>query len=213
MDGEYYILVWFDNDSGSAQFTNLGPHFSPHPSGKSPAHELTPVGEDFQRFAEIQVSVSGVQEDDHTDWYDDPTWPATVLPTDNTPVSGRIDFADDVDVFQVTVPNDQTEPLGLRVDNLALDVDPYLYIYAEDWSWEFDAYLEFEPTSGDFLFVPLPVRPGETFYVEVWHFDPGAETGLYDISVGSYLPSDPRAESAPPKKPTRVYLPMVVNNH
>jgi hypothetical protein len=216
-EGDHYITVGFDNSAGNAKFTNIGVAFAPNPDGETPATELTPVEENFERFAEIQVSVTNWQEDDHSNWPDDPDWPATVLQTDNTPVAGRIDFADDVDVFEITVPGGYTGTLGLRIDNLGLYMDPYLYIYAADWSWEFDAYLEFVPTSDDFLFVPLSVSPGETLYVEVWHWDWEAAAGVYDVSVGPYLPSDPTAAAAPKAAPPQteyfLYLPIILNNY
>jgi hypothetical protein len=192
MDGEYYITVMFDNSNYTGEYTLEGIVYDE----PTPPPQFDPLDENFERFAELQVTVTDWQEDDHSDWPDDPDWPATVVQTDNTAVPGRIDFADDVDVFEITVPSGYADTMGLRIDNLGLDMDPYLYVYAADWSWEFDAYLEFVPTSDDFLFVPLSVSPGETFYVEVWHFDPEATSGVYDISVGPYLPSDPTAAGA-----------------
>ncbi len=206
-NGEYLITVHFDNSAGAAQFTGKGLTWGHGYDPDHPIPDLTPVGERFERVAETRVTVTGWQEDDHPDWPDDPEWPATLLTPDNTAVAGKIDFADDADVFEITVPEDYTETLGLRVDNLGLEMDPYLYLYADDGSWAFERYLEFVPTSDDFLFVPLDVEPGTTFYVEVWHWDEEATTGVYNVSAGPWLYSDPLGEV---KTGHTVYIPIVL---
>jgi hypothetical protein len=186
-DGEHWITVQFDNYDEEAFYTDRG--VTVHEP-----QDLPEITENFNRYAEVQVLVNGWQEDDHTDWPDDPDWPATALPVDNTPVSGRIDFADDADIFQITVPADYAgDTLAVRINRLGLEMDPYVFVYAADYAWEFEHYLEFYPDSDDLLFFPVSITPGETFYVEVWHYDEEAETGVYQISAGPHLWSDPVA--------------------
>jgi len=187
IDGDYHITVMFDNNDGTAMFTNKGVNFAPAPDGSVPDPAPWSVGENFERFAEIQLNVTGSKEDDHSDWYeDDPT----VLLLDNIPVPGQIDFADDVDTFKITVPEDYVGDLVIRIDHLGLDMDPYLYIFTEGWTWELDDWLETEPTSGDYLTTMFTATPGETYYVEVWHYKSSATTGLYNISAGQRLLSE-----------------------
>ncbi|RPI26724.1 MAG: VWA domain-containing protein [Chloroflexota bacterium] len=204
--GEYNIRVDFNNLLGAAQLTTLG-----LPNPKEVPLSNPAITEKFQRYAEVQVEVQGWQEDDHADWPGDPEWPATVLALDNTGQHGRIDFGNDVDVFKLTVPSNYAGSLVLRVDSLGLGMDPYLVIYTADYSFETEMYLDFVPTSDDYLVVPLNAKPGETYYIEVWHYDEEAETGLYKISAGPSLWSDlPEEKPAQPANQRHdVYLPVI----
>lgn len=199
-DGEHWVTVHFDNHAEVGYYTDRGLMTT----GEQTYPAIT---EDFERYAEYQVTVSGWQDDDHADWPDDPNWPATPLSLDNVPAHGRIDYANDVDVFAITVPNGYTQTLGVRINHLGLGMDPYVYVYAADYSWEFERYIDYEPTSDDQLFFPVDVTPGVTFYVEVWHYSEDADTGTYDVSAGQYLSSDPIAQD---KIMYKVYLPLVV---
>lgn len=199
-DGEHWVTVHFDNHADMGYYTDRGLLTT----GEQTYPAIT---EDFERYAEYQVTVSGWQEDDHADWPDDPNWPATPLSLDNVPAHGRIDYANDVDVFAVTVPNDYTQTLGVRINHLGLGMDPYVYVYAADYSWEFDRYIDYAPTSDDALFFPVDAAPGETFFIEVWHYSEEADTGTYNVSAGQYLSSDPIAQD---KIMYKVYLPLMV---
>lgn len=205
-NGEHWVTVHFDNYAGQAFYTDGNLDYLDE-SLRMLQGSLPTISESFERYAEVQVSVTGWQEDDHADWPDDPDWPATALNLDNIPVPGRIDFANDVDMFEVTVPLDYTEStLGLRINKLGLGMDPYVVVYAADYSWEFTRYLDFVPTADDALFIPVDVNPGETFFVEVWHYNETL-TGTYNISAGKYLWSDPIARAE--DKLTKIFLPLV----
>lgn len=186
-DGEHWITVHFDNSAGTGFYTDRG-------LMTTGSQTLPAITENFERYAEYQMTVAGWQEDDHTDWPGDPDWPATPLTLDNMTAPGRIDFENDADVFQITVPNDYTETLGVRINRLGLGMDPYVYVYAADYSWQFERYLEYTPTSDDALFIPVDMTPGETFYVEVWHYYEDVAAGTYNVSAGPYLSSDLIAE-------------------
>jgi hypothetical protein len=171
--------------------------------------QLTPVSDNFQRFAETQVNIVGVQDDDHADWFDaNPT----VLPLDTEGLAGRIDFADDVDVFKVTVPATATGEIVVRIDQMAFGMDPYIFAFAEDFSWEVEDFLDTEPTTGDYLFIPVPATAGQTFYVEVYHLFEEADTGMYRISAGSRLTSEQVTAATPGEKTQaglQLFLPLV----
>ncbi len=186
-NGEHLVTVHFDNYDGAGFYTDKGLMTTDPIS-------LPAVTEDFERYAEVQVTVNGWQADDHANWPDDPNWPATALTLDNIPTPGRIDYDNDDDVFAVTVPADYAEEtLGVRLNRLGLGMDPYVVVYAADYSWQFVRYLDYVPTSDDTLFIPVDAQPGETFYVEVWHYEVD-RTGTYNISAGPYLWSDPIAK-------------------
>ncbi|MCB8992130.1 MAG: VWA domain-containing protein [Ardenticatenaceae bacterium] len=203
-NGEHWVTVHFDNYDGLGFYTDA----SLNTTDPVPLPDVT---ESFERYAEIQLTVQDWQEDDHADWPDDPNFPATALTLDNVLVPGRIDVGNDVDMFEVTVPLDYAgSTLGLRINQLGLGMDPYVYVYAADGSWEFERYLDYIPTSDDALFIPLDVNPGETIYVEVWHYDEMG-TGTYSISAGKYLWSDPIAKPGADKL-FNVFLPLVVRN-
>ena len=191
MNGEHYITVFFDNSNGKARYTRSGVVFLSPGSGDLPEESL--VGENYQRIAELQVNITDWKADDHPDWY---TEEPTVLTTANESVRGKIDFADDMDVFKITVPDDFEGEMVVRIDQLALEMDPYLYIFAEDFSWERTEFLEYAPTSDDYLIVRIAVMPGEVFYVGVLHYDIYASEGLYSISAGPALASEQAEDAA-----------------
>ncbi len=207
-NGEHWVTVHFDNYDGMAFYSDVNLDYLDE-NLRAKAEPLSSISESFERYAEVQVTVTGWQEDDHADWPDDPNFPVTVLSTDNISVPGRIDFANDVDVFQINVPGDYTESsLGLRINRLGLGMDPYVIVYPADYSWEFVRYLDFVPTADDALFIPIDVAPGETYYVEVWHYD-DLETGTYNISTGPFLWSDPISKSRDVPSNYYIYLPLV----
>jgi hypothetical protein len=218
LDGEHFITVQFDNNDGQAMQTNLAQQYAPEPDGDTPDDELTLLGENFTRLAELQVTVTGWRPDDHTDDYFGEDIAPTLLSVDNRPIPGRMDFEFDADTFQINIPADYSGDLVVRVDSLAFDMDPYLYFFTEDFSWEYEAFLEFEPTSDDYLSVPLTVgngealEPGDVLYLQVYHFF-DEPVGSYAISAGPTLSNDVVPSSAPSfTKPASqaIYLPLVL---
>lgn len=138
--------------------------------------------------------------------------PAVVLTPDNTPVPGRINGADDFTVYTVEVPADSTDRLVVRIDNLALGMDPLVIAYNEDGSWEREEFLDTEPTTNDFLAFEVFAEPGERIFFEVLHFDPEATQGTYDISIGPPLAGDvgvPLLQGDALKSGALFYLPFL----
>lgn len=212
VEGDYWITVYFDNSEGNGKFSELASEFAPASDGSTRDPQLTLVGQDFQRFAEAQVTIIDLQEDDHANWFDDNP---TMLELNTPGIVGRIDFADDVDVFQVTMPETTTGEIVVRIDNMAFEMDPYIYAFAADESWEVEDFLDTEPMADDYLLVPVPATAGQTFYVEVYHLSEEAETGLYRISAGTRLESEMVAASTAPEEKTlatgnSIYLPLVI---
>ena len=192
-DGDYWVAVQFDNYYGEAYYTDAGLMTT----GKQ---TLPAISENFERYAEEQVTVKGWQEDDHPDSPDDPETPPTTLALDNTPIYGMIDFENDADVFKITAPDSLAGPYALRINRLGLGMDPYVIIYAEDGSWEYERYFDFTPDSGDELFVPLDLKSGQSVIVMVFHYDETAVGGVYAVSAGTYQSRDPVSAFAPPRK-------------
>jgi hypothetical protein len=203
-DGEYWVAVQFDNAAGTAFYTDKG-------LMTKGSQTLPAISEDFERYAEEQATVTGWKPDDHADWTDDPAVPPTELTLDNTPIYGMIDFENDSDTFKITVPDSLTGPYALRINRLGLGMDPYVYVYAEDGSWEFDRYFDFTPDSGDSLFIPLDLIPGQNVIVMVFHYDETAVGGVYAVSAGNYQVTDPTSAFARSKKPNShdLFLPAV----
>jgi hypothetical protein len=198
--GEHYISVEFYNYEGNAFYSNLS-------FGDTADVPLEAIDEVFEREAYYQVTVMDWQADDHTDWSDDPNQAPTLLTVDNVQVHGRIDAAYDADVFQVTVPADYAEEtLGVRLNSLGLGMDPYVFVYAADYSWQFEYTLVYVATSEDTVYFAVDAAPGETFFIEVYHYEDEATTGTYDISAGPQLWSDPLV----PERPTyTLRLPVI----
>jgi fibronectin type 3 domain-containing protein len=203
-DGEYVVSVFFDNNAGTAEFTEEAVAPAPDPDGKTRPAQRFPVEGNFQRYDSISILVSGSLDDDHADDIDG----ATVINADNAGVNGRIDFADDFDVFRLDVPANYSGPLILRVSRLALGMDPYVYAFADDESWELEQFIETEPTSDSFLTVTLPPSAGKKIYIVVAHLDETVDQGLYELSVGTAITGE-TALICQAKESKAIYLPLV----
>lgn len=202
-DGDYTITVSFDNSAGTARFTDrgVGPHRDPI---------LTPVGENFERFVQFQITVTGWEADDHDDMLER----ATVLQPDNNSVAGQIDYAGDVDTFVFTVPEGYNSTLIARISGLGLGIDPYVYTFDAERTFELESYLDFVPTSDDYLSVPLQVTGGQVIYVDVLHYNENAAAGLYEVSVGPELTREQASASdknvqQPPSGKYTIHLPLI----
>lgn len=118
-----------------------------------------------------------------------------VLMANNVPNAGRIQGTDDSNLYEVTVPDDQTGDFIVRVDSLAFGMDPYIIVRSlpsdTGTSWEREAFLQADPTSNAYLAIELAVQASDKLQIEVKHFDPEATQGTYQISAGSRLSSDP----------------------
>ena len=183
--GPHNITVQFDNSASTAQLTYSGLQPSVGENGVAvPLQSPIPVGENFERFARIQVNVANVQPDDHGNTPQD----ATILPADNTDVPGKIDYQNDVDAFAVNVSS--TGELVVRVSNLALGMDPKLRVLASDTTTILaEGDLTTNGTDKGYLALLITVNAGETIYAEVSHRS-AATGGAYEISAGSRVSSD-----------------------
>ncbi|MEI7645483.1 MAG: VWA domain-containing protein [Chloroflexales bacterium] len=200
-DGEYWVTVKANNTANSAQYTETSVAPAIGPNGEVRQAKLTPVGEAFQRVAWTVVTVEGSQADDHAD--DEAG--ATALTVGGPGVAGRIDMAADQDMFKVTVPTNYTGQVGLTLSQLGLGMDPYVYAYAADGSWEQEGFFDYVATSDDILAMSLPAKPGETFYVAVMHSNETATEGSYQVRLGA--PSAMSVSAA--KVQYRVFLPLI----
>jgi hypothetical protein len=177
-NGVYTIQVDFDNNAGTAKYVHAAFLGAQPPDGFAPMPEPTPVNENFTASKTIQVSVSNVVADDHGNTPDE----ASVLIADNKPVSGKIDYADDKDLFKVaTLDSGITY---VRVFSLALGMNPHVRVIGSDKSTVLYE-TNFNPSLGDYLFIAVKnVLPGTTVYVEVSDISSTATGGLYEISSG-----------------------------
>jgi hypothetical protein len=196
--GTYTFTVQFDNDSGQAAFAPIGMQPSPGEDGLGVLlPDPTPVGENFSLSKTIQVVVSGVADDDHGNTPAE----ATAIAADNAPHNGKVDYAGDRDVFELTTLANETT--YLRVTNLALGTEPHLRVLGPDQSTVL-IDLTRDPTCNSYLFTPLlGVPPETTVYAEVSDADGGAQGGLYELSAGPSLASDVDCH-------VQIYLPLVL---
>jgi len=59
-NGDYYIKIQFDNSAGTAKYTEYSLELGAGRDDKQPEYRAPwPVGENFERFAELQVTVTG----------------------------------------------------------------------------------------------------------------------------------------------------------
>ena len=129
--------------------------------------------------------MSNVAADDHGDT----PAAATDLSNANQSVAGRIDFAGDKDVFAFR-PLDGLRTI-VRITDRALGIKPVLRVLAQDGQTVlFEGDLA--SSDQDFVYAVLENRSaGTTLYAEVRDEDAGAVGGLYEISVGAAVASDP----------------------
>jgi hypothetical protein len=185
MNGMYTIQVTFDNHALSGKLVAYGSQMSTDINGDSvPYPDPQPVTDDFELSQSLLVSVGNVVADDHGNTPD----LATEITTDDAPISGKIDYAGDADVFKIT-----TLPAGLtyiRVTNLAFGITPHVRVLAAD---KITVLYQFDQPStgeGNYLGATLAdVQLGTTVYVEVTD-KIGNFGGLYRFSAGTPLTSD-----------------------
>jgi hypothetical protein len=179
--GTYHAFARFDNEAGVAVFTEDSLEHAPGPDGETDYPDPQPVGEAFFAVANTTITVNNVRADDHGNTTGD----ATVLNTDNVDVTGRIDYADDVDMFAVTPV--VGGKLVLRLSGFAFDMHPIVQILGSDGA--VDKEFEFDAEEQPYFFTSLRGRASRPFYVAVRHVDPAAAAGLYDVSIGPALPN------------------------
>jgi hypothetical protein len=183
-NGSYQFTVIANNNAGTARMTYAGVQPSANVQGTmaAPPADQT-VTEQFQRQANLQVQVSGVVSDDYGNNADSATW----LSTTNTNMPGRIDYAGDVDFFQLDVPYGM-DSVVVRVSNLASGIQPVLKIY-DDTGTNLLGQGDLSTSASPAGYVVLEVKhvSGVTLYAAV---SSTTTNGTYDISAGPALVSD-----------------------
>jgi hypothetical protein len=197
-EGTYTIHARFDNSAGTAVETFRGVALAPDETGGVEEPDPIPISEHFVRTAEKQVSITGIQADDHGDVPQS----ATELFLNDSGTPGQIDSAGDIDLFRVTASS--TDTLVFRVHSLAMEMLPQFRLLAEDGVTELER-AEFMPADDKpYLWVSHDLQPDTTVYIEISHRDADAETGLYEVSAGLPLSgevSDVKTET--------VFLPLI----
>jgi hypothetical protein len=185
MNGIYTIKVMVDNAAQTARFTMEG--FAPaHSTGENgempPPPVFLPITENFTRNASVQLVVSGVVPDDHSN-----SAPGTPVTPNNSDVPGRIEVSGDVDVF--TVATGGLDYLIFRVTGLAFGMEPRLRILDEDGTTEIVAATINDLLPGEtYLTLAVPVNGRSALHAEVSHANSG--TGMYQFSAGKPILSD-----------------------
>ncbi|MBN2003182.1 MAG: hypothetical protein JXA21_07470 [Anaerolineae bacterium] len=197
--GTHYAFAWFDNRAGLAEFTEESMEHAPGPNGETDYPAPRPVGEEFFAVANAVITVGNVRADDHGNVAAE----ATSVTTENVDVTGRIDYAGDVDVFEV-IPAVNGK-LVLRLSGFAFDMAPRVQILRADGAAVVKTF-EFIPENDEYFFASLRGKANETFYVAVQHLDPNAIGGLYDISIGPPLPN---VIESPPLNWLWIVLPLI----
>lgn len=187
LDGSYTVKVWVNNDDGEARYTDAGfqPAASPDINGHEAARPELPVIEsNFTRTATTQFTVKGVMSDDHSD-----LMPGTVIYADNTDVAGKIDFAGDIDIFQIS-GIDTSKDLIVRVANFALGMEPRLTVYSPDGKTAVGTCDLANASSRGYIFMKIPsgkLDCSGKMIAKIQHIDSKASQGNYEISAGKAI--------------------------
>jgi calcium-activated chloride channel regulator 4 len=183
-DGVYDIFVQMDNSAHQARLTSSG-ETAIAEDGSSGSTPDTPITEDFERTASLQVTVQGVLYDDHGNSPGSATW----ITADNTDTPGRIDYGGDVDAFAFAVPLGATQ-VHVRVTDFSPDMDPELTLIDTDGATELGSgTLANAQTTGGYLLLTVPATEGTILFATVAH-TAAAGTGTYRVSAGPLLGSD-----------------------
>jgi protocatechuate 3,4-dioxygenase beta subunit len=199
-NGMYAIQVGFNNSEGTAEETYAGVEFVPEEDGTVIIPEPTPVAENFTRVAETQIYVTAIQEDDHGDT----PQTATDLPPDNNEMAGRIDFAGDLDIFQITTSDQGT--LAVRITGLLAGMEPEIRLLAADGTTVLGTMTAPPTNEAGYLYLTQEAEPDDMFYLEVSHRNPSATSGYYNVSAGSLLATE---ETERNTTEGQIYLPMI----
>lgn len=196
-EGAHTIRVRFTNPDGAAREVPGSGSLAPPPPGANPVPPVPiPVTEAFDVSAEHTVAVRGMQPDDHGDT----PQAATPLALTNADLTGRIDRANDRDVFRLETAS--AGQLAIRVTDLALGMQPQVRLLAANGTTVLESAGPGASAGNDYLLLTRMVNASEVLYLEVRHSDPMATQGFYRVSAGSALASD-QATS------TSLYLPLI----
>ena len=184
-NGIYEIFIMMDNSDGTAVFTTKGLVFS---QTLDDIEEYEPIVENFSRTAYMQVTVEGLQADDHGN----NAGTSTQLNTESVDVPGKIDYAGDLDMFSLDIPSGM-DTLVVRVTDHALGMESRLRIFNSDGVTVIAEKTIAPASLGiDYVLVKIDVNEGDRLYAEVSHVNTTANTGTYNISAGTLLASEQR---------------------
>jgi hypothetical protein len=187
-NGTFDIRVECDNSRGTAALSASGLALTAdiHGNFVPPPPDIV-IGENFQRFAIVQVVTEGVVSDDHGNTPER----ATAIAADNaTLVPGKIETPGDVDVFALQVP-DGASAVVVRVSGLALGMEPKLRILASDGITVLrEGTRATNSSARGYLFLEVGAPGGEKLFAEVSHTDARTGTGTYLVSAGAALQFD-----------------------
>jgi uncharacterized protein YegL len=190
-DGAYDVRVTVTNPNGTASYSTVALSQAGLAPGETSTNP-TLGSQNFQRFGNLQVTVSGVVPDDHTD---DPTTPGlcTALTADNVALSGRFDAAGDMDCFAIAGPIATTSDITVRTFKNALGAEPKFTVYASDGTTVIASADPATATPSDgALYTTIAAADIDAagMVVLVEDADPAHVGGSYSVSAGDALPSD-----------------------
>jgi hypothetical protein len=179
-NGVYTVTASFNNQAGTAWFTEIAALHALGPNGETWVPTTQPVGENFNVTASTQITITNWAADDHGDT---PATASLLLP-DNFYLWGRMDRPGDVDVLQVTA--EVTGTLVLRVNRLALGMQPHIRVLGADGVTVLRS-TDYPSQGNLYFFTVFEALAGETYYIEVTHQNSSAVGGLYAVSAGDPL--------------------------
>ncbi len=204
--GDYHVTAVFDNNAGTAVFSEEGQ--------ADGATISTTAPNNFERTAMLQVLVQDYAGDDHGST----NAGASDLLPNNADMPGQIDKSGDMDVFRATSPvpsGSKTVQLGKgQTGRMQASAITRFALRLTHFAFGMNATVIVTTTAGtktyhtgalgynQYWSVPLDLAPEETVYVEILHNNGQAAVGSYDISFGKPLLGEFVGRT--------VYLPLIV---
>ena len=192
--GDYHVTAEFDNNAGTAVFTEEGQ--------ADGATISTTVPNNFERAAALQVLVQDYAGDDHGSI----NASASDLLPNNSDMPGQIDKAGDIDVFRATSPvpsgSKTTQLVKGQTGQMQASATTRFALRLTHFAFGMNATVIVTTTAGtktyhtgalgynQYWSLPLDLAPEEAVYVEVLHNSGQATIGSYDISFGKPLPGE-----------------------
>jgi calcium-activated chloride channel regulator 3/4 len=177
-DGTYTLDVQINNNARTAHYTRNGGLIAPG----SAVLPFPPITENFTRTAAMQVTVKGVSAtggDDHPN-----ARPGTSIPSDNTRVPGSINYAGDVDFFEIN-DIDSSRDLAIRVTDLGLNMKPLLKVFNANGEELAAGDLSSSRSENGYVLLRISAAQlSPTIYASIQHEDVGTALGNYAISAG-----------------------------
>lgn len=187
-NGEYSFDVKVSNPNQQARKVILDPSaIRPNISGQQvPTPPILTVTEKFSRVRTLDLIVTGVVSDDHSNTITN----ATPFDGNNEKVAVKFEAAGDVDCFKLTNFSKDVD-LSIRITEM-FNVSPVISVYAQDGVTILaEKYLSTDSNEKGYLFVSIPKEQlNDELYIIIRDENSQVAGGIFSLSAGKVKYTD-----------------------